>query len=100
MKSEVVSEPIARLAHQLMKQVLPLKNQRFIDGGQIRQIARKFNIHDIEQEIYFLRETQTIIRKLPLKIFKEDDDRIRLVTAFQEALDEAVDAEEEEYELD
>ena len=45
-----------------------------------------------------MRELHAVIRRLPLKIFHADDDRLRLIAGVQEALDAAIDEEEEEFE--
>ena len=78
-----------------MKEVLPLKDQRWIDGSKIASVVDRLQIHDPEARIYFLRELHTIVRRLPLKIFSDDESRLRLTTAVQDALDTAVDEEEE-----
>lgn len=90
------SEEVIASAHRLMKELLALKDQRFVDAAAVRRVADQFNLTDIEQTIYFLRELHGIVRRLPLKIFRDDEDRLRLVSAIQEALDVAVDEEEEE----
>ena len=81
-----------------MREILPLKDQRFVDGGKIRSIVETLRLPDIEQKIYFLRELHTIVRKLPLKIFTEEKDRLQLVSAIQDALDVTIDEEEDELE--
>ena len=91
------SDEVVASAHRLMREVLVLKDQRFVDGGKIRSLADQLQLQDIEQTIYFLRELHGIVRKLPLKIFQDDEDRLRLVAAIQDALDSAVDEEEEEF---
>ena len=92
------SQAVIESAHQLMKEILPLKEQRFVDGAKFHSIVEQMHIDDIEQKIYFLRELHSIVRKLPMKIFSDDESRLRLVAAIQEALDSAVDQEEEELE--
>ena len=69
-----------------------------MDGGKIRSIVETLRLPDIEQKIYFLRELHTIVRKLPLKIFTEEKDRLQLVSAIQDALDVTIDEEEDELE--
>ena len=84
-----------RAAHQLMKSFLPLRSVSFVDASKIRAISRELSISDIEAEIYFLRELHGIARRLPLKLFPDDQSRERVITAIQDALDNAVDEEEE-----
>lgn len=82
-------------AHRLMSDILQLKGARFVDGSKITSIAHKLGVHEIEAKIYFLRELHGIVRKLPLKVFAEDQDRQRLIGAVQDALDRAIDEEDE-----
>ena len=89
------SEATTHAAHRLMKEVLPLKDQRFVDASKIDAITKTFNIRDDEATIFFLRELHSVIRKLPLKIFDDDQSRLRVLTAIQDALDHAIDEEEE-----
>lgn len=92
------SERTTQLAHLLMKDILSLKDQRFIDSSKITSIVDRCKIKDLEARIYFLRELHSLVRKLPLKLFSDDQARLRLLTAIQEALDVAIDKEEEEFE--
>lgn len=92
------SPTVTKGAHRLMKEVLPLKDQRFVDSSKFDAIANRLNINDIEAKIYFLRELHAIVRKLPLKIFDDEQNRFRMLTAIQDALDAAIDQEEEELE--
>lgn len=78
-----------------MRDVLPLIDERWVDGAKITTIVDRLAIRDIEARIFFLRELLGIVRRLPLKIYREDDARQRLMTAVQEALDVAIDEEEE-----
>ena len=82
-------------AHEIMKAFLPLRSVSFVDASKIRAISKQLKINDIEAEIYFLRELHGITRRLPLKYFSDDQSRDRLITAVQDALDNAVDEEEE-----
>ena len=86
---------IATAAHQLMKEVLPLKDQRFVDSSKITAIVNGLGIREDEAKIYFLRELHSIVRKLPLKIYSDEQARGRLLTAIQDALDTAIDEDEE-----
>lgn len=60
------------------------------------KLTSRLGISECEAKIYFLRELAAIMRQLPLKVFSSPDDRLRLVDGIQQALDEAVDEEEDE----
>ena len=79
-----------------MRDLLPLKDQKWIDGTRISAITDRLQITDIEAKIYFLRELHGIARRLPLKVFEDNESRIRFVAAIQDALDIAVNEEDEE----
>lgn len=81
-------------AHQLMRDVLPLMEERWIDGAKIRAIVDRLGLRTDEARIYFLRELLALIRRLPLKIYKDDEARQRMITAVQQALDAAIEEEE------
>lgn len=78
----------------LIQEVLALREQRWIDPNKILSLPGQFNITTDEGKIYFLRELHSIVRRLPEKIHKSAEDRERLLTAMQQALDAAVDQEE------
>lgn len=90
----VDSKRVAEQAHRLMKEILPLKDQRWVDGAKVTAVVDRLGIRHVEARIYFLRELLSIIRRLPEKIYATPDDRFRLLAATQEALDRAVDEEE------
>jgi type III secretion protein W len=81
-------------AHQLMRDVLPLMEERWIDGAKIRAIADRQHLRTDEARIYFLRELLALVRRFPLKIYKDEEARQRMITAVQEALDAAIDEED------
>lgn len=82
-------------AHVLMQQVLPLMEERWVDGARVRSIVDQQQIQGDEARIYFLRELIGIVRRIPLKVYKDDESRGRLIGAVQEALDTAIDEEDE-----
>lgn len=83
-------------AHLLMRDLLPLKDQKWIDGSRIADVVERLEITDIEARIYFLRELHGIARRLPIKIFQDNESRLRFISAIQDALDHAVNEEDEE----
>lgn len=81
---------------EIIREVLPLTRQRRIDPAILLGLADRLGIHDCEPRIYFLRELTGIVRELPVKGFDSPEGRLRLIDALQQALDDAVEAEEEE----
>ena len=80
--------------HQIMAAVLEMKDARFVDGTKVMSVLKRCNVRGAEATIYFLRELHQIVRKLPLKIFNDEQDRLRLMDAVQDALDRAIDEED------
>ena len=80
--------------HDVVLEILPLKDQKWVDHHRINKLADKLELDNIEAKIYFLRELSSIVRKLPLNIYQDPDDRLRLVEAVQKSLDQAIEEEE------
>ncbi len=89
------SQDVVASAHALMRDILKLKSTTFVDGTKITTLANQLGIRNLEARIYFLRELHGLVRKLPLKIYGDDKDRERLMSAVQDALDRAIDEEDE-----
>lgn len=81
-------------ADRLVGSLLELAEASWLSGAQIEKIVREQRLPSAEAEIYFLRELADLVRALPLKIFKEPEQRLKMVDAVQEALDKAIEDEE------
>jgi type III secretion protein W len=81
-------------AHQLMRDLLPLIDERWVDGAKIRAIVDRLQLRTDEARIYFLRELLALVRRFPLKIYRDEEARQRLMAAVQQALDAAIDEED------
>ena len=80
-------------AHNVMKDVLSLKEQRFIDPEKVQGITDRVGAKDHEPRIYFQRELHTLVRRMPDKIFQNVDERLKLADAVQAALDRSIQEE-------
>ncbi len=83
-------------ADRLVGSLLELAEASWLSGAQVEKIVREQNLRTTEAEIYFLRELADLVRALPIKIFKEPEQRLKMVDAVQEALDKAIEQEEAE----
>ena len=72
-------------AHRVIMEILPLREQRWIDVNKIVELPERLAIHDVEAKIYFLRELTNMVRKLSMKIYQDPEDRLRLIDALQQA---------------
>lgn len=77
-------------------ELVNLTAQRWIGAQTITGLADKFELRDVTLRIQFLTGVKTILRELPVKIFEDPDARQTLLNAAQEALDAAIDEEEED----
>jgi type III secretion protein W len=88
--------PAAAAADRLVSSLLELAEASWLSGAQVEKLVREQRLRTTEAEIYFLRELADLVRALPLKIFKEPEQRLKMVDAVQEALDKAIEQEEAE----
>ncbi len=80
-------------ASDLLSELLPLKDQRWVDASKVEAIANRLGTQAIEPRIYFLQGIGSLIGSLPEKVFHSLEDRERLRTAVQQAVDRAIDQE-------
>lgn len=83
--------------HQLLRSVLKLKEERWLRADQINAVGQEMGLDDreIDSVIYFLREFKDLVRRVPLKAYQNPGNREKLLDAVQEALDDAIEREEE-----
>ena len=91
-----MTAPAAVAADRLVSSLLELAEASWLSGAQVEKLVREQRLRTTEAEIYFLRELADLVRALPLKIFKEPEQRLKMVDAVQEALDKAIEQEEAE----
>ena len=83
-------------ADRLVGSLLELAEASWLSSAQVEKIAREQRLPSTEAEIYFLRELGELVRALPLKVFKDPEQRLKLVDTVQETLDKAIEREEAE----
>ena len=83
-------------ADRLVGSLLELAEASWLSSAQVEKLAREQRLPSTEAEIYFLRELADLVRALPLKAFKDPDQRLKLVDAVQETLDKTIEREEAE----
>jgi type III secretion protein W len=88
--------PAAAAADRLVSSLLELAEASWLSGAQVEKLVREQRLRTTEAEIDCLRELADLVRALPLKIFKEPEQRLKMVDAVQEALDKAIEQEEAE----
>lgn len=77
----------------LMSKLVGLTAERWITSSSITGMAQNFGVNATEAKIAFLTQVKTMAREFPLKIFPEIETRDKLLTAIQDALDQAIEEE-------
>jgi type III secretion protein W len=87
-------------ASELMSQLMEIKGKPWQPSDPFLALSETMGIHghtekEIEAQIYFLREIKEVVRQIPLKLFDTMEAREKMLSTMQEALDIAIDKEEE-----
>ncbi len=82
-------------AMSLLGSIVGLREMRFIGASQIESILAKAGAPDIEREVLFLQELLSTTRKFPSALFDDDQGRMKVLDAVQEAVDRAIEREDE-----
>ena len=82
-------------AMELLGDIVGLREKRFIGSAQIEAILAKAGAPDIEREVLFLQELLGTTRKFPSALFDDDQGRMKVLDAVQDAVDRAVEREDE-----
>lgn len=80
---------------KLLGDVLSLGEKRFLGAAQVEAIMVKASPPDVEREVIFLQELINASRKFPSALFGDDTGRMKVLDAMQEAVDQAVEREDE-----
>ena len=81
-------------AHDLMKELLDMTTQRWIDPDRFIQILAKIGIRKSEMRIYFLTQLRERVRLIPLKLYPVPETREKILDALQQAMDIEIAREE------
>lgn len=79
----------------LMKRLIGLTGERWITSDRVAGLGRDMGVYDVEANVGFLSRLRGILREMPLKVFTDPESRDRLLSAAQEALDLAIEEEDE-----
>ncbi len=81
-------------AKLLMKPLLQMKDERWINSTSFTNLAASLGLTKTEEQIHFLTEVKELARQLPLKLYDNPETRPTFLQAAQAALDEAIGREE------
>ncbi len=80
---------------ELLKSIIGFKDIRFLGGMHIDPVLQKAHAPDIEHEVLFLQELMNTSRSFPPALFDGDQGRMKVLDAVQEAVDKAIEREDE-----
>lgn len=81
-------------AHDLMRELLEMTTQRWVDPERFIQITNKLGVRSSEMRIYFLTQLREKVRLIPLKLYPTPDTREKMLDALQQAMDTEISREE------
>lgn len=76
-------------------ELVNLTGQRWITAQSIGGLVEKFELRNLQMQIQFLTGVKNVLRELPVKIFEDAEARQTLLNAAQDALDAAIDLEDD-----
>lgn len=86
--------PDAYTAHDLMRELLEMTTQRWVDPERFIHITNKIGVRPSEMRIYFLTQLREKVRQIPLKLYPTPDIREKILDALQQAMDTEISREE------
>ncbi len=85
-------------AFELMKDLVAITGEKWINASRFTAIADRFGILNTQNRIIFLTGVKGLISDIPVQVFPDMDARQAILHAAQEALDRAIEQEDEEQE--
>jgi type III secretion protein W len=80
---------------KLMRDLVSVTGERWVSASRFTGIADTHNVREPEARIPFLTSVKHMLRDLPVQIYPDTDTRQSILGASQEALDIAIDEEDE-----
>jgi type III secretion protein W len=90
-----VKKEVQQAADKLIGRLLDLAERSWVGPEDLTKLVADLGVRELEAEIYLLRELADLVRAVPLKVYKDMDQRDRLIGAVQQALDDAIRREED-----
>ena len=81
-------------AHDLMRELLEMTTQRWVDPERFIQMTNKLGVRVPEMRIYFLTQLREKVRQIPLKLYPVPDVREKMLDALQQAMDSEISRED------
>jgi type III secretion protein W len=82
---------------ELTAAMIALIDKRWAKVQDVQRLIEPLEIFDVVRKIHFFMEIKRVIRLTPLGAFSDEEQRQNLLSVCQEALDRAVDEEEDQW---
>lgn len=79
----------------LMHEMIAVTGEKWVSAPRFTGMAEKQGVRAVDAQITFHMATKVMLRELPPKVFSDPDSRQSILSAAQDALDAAIDKEEE-----
>lgn len=80
---------------ELMKELVAVTGEKWVGAPRFTGLAERLGVHATGAQIAFQTGVKFMLRDLPVQVFSDADSRQTVLNASQEALDIAIDKEEE-----
>lgn len=89
---------VAARAFELMKELVAITGEKWVGATRFTAMTDRWGLRDPTARVTFLTGVKELMRNMPVKVFEDPDVRQSILSAVQDALDEAIDQEEAEQE--
>ena len=87
-------DPLDSLAFSLMRDLVAITGERWVAPSRFTGIADDWDVHETVARIRLLTGILKVLRPLPVPVFQDLQAREAILQAAQQALDQAIEAEE------
>jgi len=77
-----------------MKEMVTLSGEKWVASQRFTQLAERFDLQQTEGKITFQTAVKGMLQQLPVQVFSDSEARQAVLSAAQEALDQAIDEED------
>lgn len=83
-------------SQRLMRDLVGISGEKWVSESRFTNLAQQHGVVSPEGRVTFLSGIKAMMRELPLQVYPDTDTRQSILNAVQEALDIAIDAEEDQ----
>ena len=81
----------------LMRGLVEVSGEKWVSAQRFTGLSENCGAHDPGPQIHFLTTVKALLREMPVQVFVDSEQRQALFGAVQDALDAAIDREDEGY---